>query len=165
MICELRPQRGRLHSQELEGICRQSSAGIGADAVAVAGSSESSARPNPTMRKTSFQMSTPITASGTAVVSAFGFTASPVHRCRTVRLAREGKQPIHPISGHFLGRWLLLLLGRERPLDRSVHPAAEGIDVDIRVGGRRETHLFAERLATNRRVLCAPGGALRMRWA
>ena len=28
-------------------------------------------------------------------------------------------------------------LGRERPLDRSVHPAAEGIDVDIRVGSRR----------------------------
>ena len=40
-------------------------------------------------------------------------------------------------GGHFLSRWFLLLLGRERPLDRSVHPAAEGIDVDIRVGSRR----------------------------
>jgi DNA-binding transcriptional LysR family regulator len=58
-------------------------------------------------------------------------------------------------SGHFLGGWLLLLLSRERPLDRPVHPAAEGIDVDIRVGGRREPHLYAERLATNRRVFCA----------
>jgi LysR family transcriptional regulator, transcriptional activator for dmlA len=40
-------------------------------------------------------------------------------------------------------------------LDRPVDPAAEGIDVDIRLGGLREPHLYAERLATNRRVLCA----------
>ena len=40
-------------------------------------------------------------------------------------------------------------------LDRPVDPVAEGIDVDIRVGGLREPHLYAQRLADNRRVLCA----------
>jgi LysR family transcriptional activator of dmlA len=40
-------------------------------------------------------------------------------------------------------------------LDRPVDPAAEGIDVDVRVGGAQEPHLYARRLATNRRVLCA----------
>ena len=40
-------------------------------------------------------------------------------------------------------------------LDRQVDPAAEGLDVDIRVGGLREPHLYAQRLADNRRVLCA----------
>ena len=40
-------------------------------------------------------------------------------------------------------------------LDRPVDPVGEGIDVDIRVGGLREPHLYAQRLADNRRVLCA----------
>ncbi|WP_081739580.1 LysR substrate-binding domain-containing protein [Methylobacterium sp. 10] len=40
-------------------------------------------------------------------------------------------------------------------LDRPVDPSAEGIDVDIRVGGLREAHLFAHLLAPNRRILCA----------
>jgi LysR family transcriptional activator of dmlA len=40
-------------------------------------------------------------------------------------------------------------------LDRPVDPVAEGIDVDIRVGGLREPHLYAQLLAANRRVLCA----------
>ena len=39
--------------------------------------------------------------------------------------------------------------------DRPVDPVAEGIDVDIRVGGLREPHLYAQHLAANRRVLCA----------
>lgn len=40
-------------------------------------------------------------------------------------------------------------------LDRPLDPVAEGIDVDIRVGGLREPHLYAQRLASNQRVLCA----------
>jgi LysR family transcriptional regulator, transcriptional activator for dmlA len=40
-------------------------------------------------------------------------------------------------------------------LDRPVEPSAEGIDVDIRLGGMREPHLYARRLAINRRILCA----------
>ena len=40
-------------------------------------------------------------------------------------------------------------------LDRPVDLVAEGIDVDIRVGGLREPHLYAQRLASNQRVLCA----------
>lgn len=40
-------------------------------------------------------------------------------------------------------------------LDRPVDPVLEGIDVDIRVGGAPEPHLYARRLAANRRVLCA----------
>jgi LysR family transcriptional activator of dmlA len=40
-------------------------------------------------------------------------------------------------------------------LDRPVDPVAEGFDVDVRVGGLREPHLYAHRLAGNQRVLCA----------
>lgn len=40
-------------------------------------------------------------------------------------------------------------------LDRPVDPTTEGIDVDIRVGGEHQPHLYARRLAQNRRVLCA----------
>ena len=44
---------------------------------------------------------------------------------------------------------------RLEALDRPVDPAAEGTDVDIRLGGRHEPHLYAERVAANRRLLCA----------
>lgn len=40
-------------------------------------------------------------------------------------------------------------------LDRPVDPVAENIDVDIRVGGDHQPHLYARCLARNRRVLCA----------
>ena len=40
-------------------------------------------------------------------------------------------------------------------LDRPVDVLAEGIDIDVRVGGTREPHLFARRIVENRRVLCA----------
>jgi Transcriptional regulator len=45
-------------------------------------------------------------------------------------------------------------------LDRPVDPLAEGLDVDIRIGGVHQPHLFARRLAHNRRVLCAAPGYL-----
>ncbi len=40
-------------------------------------------------------------------------------------------------------------------LDRPVDLVAEGIDVEIRIGGEHEPHLYARLLAGNRRVLCA----------
>lgn len=40
-------------------------------------------------------------------------------------------------------------------LDRPVDPAHEGFDLDIRVGGLREPHLYAQCLTSNHRVLCA----------
>ena len=40
-------------------------------------------------------------------------------------------------------------------LDRPVDLVAEGIGADVRVGGLRERHLYAQRLASNQRVLCA----------
>lgn len=45
-------------------------------------------------------------------------------------------------------------------LDRPVDLVAEGIDVEIRIGGEHEPHLFARFLAANRRVLCAAPGYL-----
>jgi hypothetical protein len=66
------------------------------------GCGEVSARPIPERLRLAFSsmlVSTPITESGTAVVSAFGFiAASPVHRCQPERLAWLRKQPVHPIS-------------------------------------------------------------------
>ena len=51
-----------------------------------------------------------------------------------------------------------LQLGLRRPrLGDPVGPIAEGIDVDIRVGGLREPHLDAHRLAGNQRALWAVG--------
>ena len=70
-----------------------------------------------------------------------------------------GRNHVAPVLSEFATRYPAVEI-RLEALDRPVDPAAEGIDVDIRVGRRREPHLYAERLATNRRVLCASSAYL-----
>ncbi|MBE9605379.1 LysR family transcriptional regulator [Acetobacteraceae bacterium H6797] len=65
-----------------------------------------------------------------------------------------GRNHVAPVLSDFAARHPEVEV-RLEALDRPVDPAAEGIDVDIRIGGTREPHLHARRLAANRRVLCA----------
>jgi hypothetical protein len=78
------------------------------------------------------------------------------------------KRIVGPVlRGTGLGSLLGILLGggamlasfasytMEKKLSRNSGAVAEGIDVDIRIGGLREPHLYAQRLAENQRVLCA----------
>lgn len=65
-----------------------------------------------------------------------------------------GRNHVAPVLSEFAARYPEVEI-RLEAIDRPVDPVAEGIDVDVRVGGRREPNLYAERLATNRRVLCA----------
>lgn len=67
---------------------------------------------------------------------------------------RLGSQHIAPLLARLrqqhpgLEVWLELV-------DRRVDPLAEGFDMDIRVGVVQEPHLFATRIATSHRLLCA----------
>jgi LysR family transcriptional regulator, transcriptional activator for dmlA len=65
-----------------------------------------------------------------------------------------GRNHVAPVLSTFSVRYPAVEI-RLEILDRPVDPVAEGIDVDIRVGGLREPHLYAQRLAGNQRVLCA----------
>jgi LysR family transcriptional regulator, transcriptional activator for dmlA len=65
-----------------------------------------------------------------------------------------GRNHVAPVLSDFAARHPAVEV-RLDALDRPVDPSAEGIDVDVRVGGAREAHLYARRLAANRRVLCA----------
>lgn len=65
-----------------------------------------------------------------------------------------GRNHVAPVLSAFAARFPAVEV-RLDALDRPVDPVAEGIDVDVRVGGAREPDLYARRLATNRRVLCA----------
>jgi LysR family transcriptional activator of dmlA len=65
-----------------------------------------------------------------------------------------GRRHVAPMLSTFAARYPEVEV-RLAILDRPVDPVAEGIDVDIRVGGLREPHLYAQLLAANRRVLCA----------
>jgi LysR family transcriptional regulator, transcriptional activator for dmlA len=65
-----------------------------------------------------------------------------------------GRNHVAPVLSDFAARHPAVEV-RLDALDRPVDPSAEGIDVDVRVGGAREPHLYARRLAANRRVLCA----------
>lgn len=65
-----------------------------------------------------------------------------------------GRNHVAPVLSDFAARYPAVEV-RLDALDRPVDPAAEGIDVDVRVGGAREPHLYARRVAANRRVLCA----------
>ena len=70
-----------------------------------------------------------------------------------------GRRHVAPALSDYAGRYLEIEVHLEI-LDRPVDPAVEGYDVDIRVGGLRNPHLHARRLADNRRVLCAAPGYL-----
>ena len=70
-----------------------------------------------------------------------------------------GRRHVAPALSEFAGRYLEIEVHLEI-LDRPVDPVGEGYDVDIRVGGLRNPHLHARRLADNRRVLCAAPGYL-----
>lgn len=67
---------------------------------------------------------------------------------------RLGSQHIAPLLAQMrrlhpgLEVWLELV-------DRRVDPLAEGFDIDIRVGEVQEPHLYAIRIATSHRLLCA----------
>jgi LysR family transcriptional activator of dmlA len=65
-----------------------------------------------------------------------------------------GRNHVAPALAEFAARYPEVEI-RLEILDRSVDPVAEEIDVDIRIGGLREPHLYAQRLAENQRVLCA----------
>jgi len=65
-----------------------------------------------------------------------------------------GRNHVAPALSEFAVRYPEVEI-RLEILDRPVDPVAEGIDVDIRIGGLREPHLYAQRLAENQRVLCA----------
>jgi LysR family transcriptional regulator, transcriptional activator for dmlA len=65
-----------------------------------------------------------------------------------------GRKRVAPALSEFAVRYPMVE-ARLEILDRPVDPIAEGMDVDIRVGGLREPHLHAHRLAGNERVLCA----------
>jgi LysR family transcriptional regulator, transcriptional activator for dmlA len=65
-----------------------------------------------------------------------------------------GRRHVAPVLSEFALRYPEVDI-RMDVFDRPVDPMAEGFDVDIRVGGLREPHLYAQRLADNRRVLCA----------
>ena len=73
-----------------------------------------------------------------------------------------GRRHVAPALSEFTLRYPEVDI-RMDVFDRPVDPAAEGFDVDIRVGGLREPHLYAQRLADNRRVLCAAPGYLARR--
>ena len=70
-----------------------------------------------------------------------------------------GRRHVAPALSEFAGRYEDIEVHLEI-LDRPVDPVTEGYDVDIRVGGLRNPHLHARRLADNRRVLCAAPGYL-----
>lgn len=65
-----------------------------------------------------------------------------------------GRHHVAPALSGFAARFPDVEL-RLEILDRPVDLVAEGIDVDVRIGAPREPHLYAQRLADNRRVLCA----------
>ena len=65
-----------------------------------------------------------------------------------------GRHHVAPALSAFAARFPQVDL-RLEILDRPVDLVAEGIDLDIRVGGPREPQLYAQRLAGNHRVLCA----------
>jgi LysR family transcriptional activator of dmlA len=71
-----------------------------------------------------------------------------------------GRRHIAPVISTYASRFPDVDV-RLEVLDRAVDPAAEGIDVDVRVGGIQEPHLFARRLAANHRLLCAAPDYLR----
>lgn len=71
-----------------------------------------------------------------------------------------GRRHVAPVLSAYTRRFPAVEIRLEL-LDRAVDPAAEGIDADIRVGGVHEPHLFARRLAVNRRLLCAAPDYLR----
>ena len=80
--------------------------------------------------------------------------ASRVESCASARVPGFGRRHVAPALSDFALRYPDVEV-RLEVLDRPVDPVSEGYDVDIRVGGLRDPHLYAQRLADNRRVLCA----------
>jgi LysR family transcriptional activator of dmlA len=65
-----------------------------------------------------------------------------------------GRNVVAPMLSNMQERYPALQV-RLEVLDRLVDVAAEGYDLDVRVGDEIAPHLIARRLASNRRVLCA----------
>lgn len=65
-----------------------------------------------------------------------------------------GRRHVAPALSEFARRYPAVDV-RLDLLGRPVDLVAEGIDVEIRIGGEHEPHLYARLLAQNRRVLCA----------
>lgn len=73
-----------------------------------------------------------------------------------------GRRVVAPVLARFIETHPQLNV-RLDLFDRIVDVAAEGYDLDIRVGNDIAPHLIARRLATNHRILCASPGYLRAR--
>jgi LysR family transcriptional activator of dmlA len=73
-----------------------------------------------------------------------------------------GRRVVAPVLARFVERHPQLNV-RLDLFDRIVDVAAEGYDLDIRVGNDIAPHLIARRLATNHRILCASPDYLRAR--
>ncbi|SAK98811.1 LysR family transcriptional regulator [Caballeronia temeraria] len=73
-----------------------------------------------------------------------------------------GRRVVAPVLARFIETHSQLNV-RLDLFDRIVDVAAEGYDLDIRVGNEIAPHLIARRLATNHRILCASPDYLRAR--
>lgn len=73
-----------------------------------------------------------------------------------------GRNVVAPALSQLLQRYPALQL-RLEVFDRLVDVAAEGFDVDVRVGDEIAPHLIARRLADNSRILCASPSYLERR--
>jgi LysR family transcriptional activator of dmlA len=81
-------------------------------------------------------------------------SGSPTGVLRVSTSSGFGRNHVAPVLSDFAARYPEVEV-RLDALDRPVDVLAEGIDIDVRVGGTREPHLFARRIVENRRVLCA----------
>lgn len=75
-----------------------------------------------------------------------------------------GRHVVAPALSQLIAQHPALQL-RLEVFDRLVDVAAEGFDLDVRVGDEIAPHLIARRLADNHRVLCAAPGYLQRRGA
>ena len=73
-----------------------------------------------------------------------------------------GRNVVVPMVSNMVGRYPGLQV-RLEVLDRIVDVAAEGFDLDVRIGDEIAPHLIARRLAANQRVLCAAPAYLAQR--
>lgn len=73
-----------------------------------------------------------------------------------------GRRVVAPMVSRMLARYPQLQV-RLEVFDRLVDVAAEGFDLDVRIGDEIAPHLIARRLADNHRVLCAAPGYLARR--
>lgn len=88
------------------------------------------------------------------LTEAVGAHSTPRGAIRICTSFGLGRNVIGPLMPQFLARYPLMQVQFE-VLDHFVDVAAEGYDLDIRVGNEIAPHLISRRIARNRRVLCA----------